>query len=255
MLALRPIFELRAILIKCTKWPQNGLQHYKVKDIPYIYYKSPRVPNFNPCHSTANCFRVACHIEATAQNDPRMILNTTRSKVPHICSTDTPKSKFSLSFALRGEMFKMFEFFFIFSPFPTTLGPNLKNKCPEWTQNEEIHTCDTSTPESQISILFILWSPCFELQVILRKSTPNDSKMTLNTTRSKVPQTCHANTPPNFNLCLSTASRYRVIVHLEETAANDPTITLNTTTSKISNKKDRWDSGKPRRQQIPSYNI
>ncbi len=40
LFALRPaVFELQTILRKkCTKWPQNDLQHYKVICTPYIWY-------------------------------------------------------------------------------------------------------------------------------------------------------------------------------------------------------------------------
>ncbi len=36
--ALRPaVLELQAIRDKCTEWPQNDIEYYKVKGTPYMY--------------------------------------------------------------------------------------------------------------------------------------------------------------------------------------------------------------------------
>ncbi len=73
---------------KCTEQPPNGLKHWKVKGISYTWNNyPPRVPSFNPFHSTASHFQVTGHFEISVPNyanGPKMTLNTTRSKVPHI---------------------------------------------------------------------------------------------------------------------------------------------------------------------------
>ncbi len=48
--------------------------------------------NFNTFHSTANHF--GGHFETSAQNDAKMTLNTTISKLPHISFTSPPSPKF-----------------------------------------------------------------------------------------------------------------------------------------------------------------
>ncbi len=62
------------------KWPRT----LKVKGTPYTCYNYPRVPNFTLFRSTASHFRVTGHFETSEQNDPKMALNTKRSKVMHI---------------------------------------------------------------------------------------------------------------------------------------------------------------------------
>ncbi len=52
-------------------------------------YESPRVPNFSPFPSATSGFRVTGHFETSARNDPKMALNTARSKVPHIVTNVT----------------------------------------------------------------------------------------------------------------------------------------------------------------------
>ena len=45
-------------------------------------------------------FALTCHFETSVPNDPKIILNTKRSKVPHIHVTGTPESQISLHFSL-----------------------------------------------------------------------------------------------------------------------------------------------------------
>ncbi len=71
---------------KCTGWPQNDLEHYKVKDAQYTY-DDPGLPNFNPFHSTASHFQhvqVTGHFDTSALNDPTMTLNTKRSVTSYV---------------------------------------------------------------------------------------------------------------------------------------------------------------------------
>ncbi len=71
---------------KCTEWPQNDLEYWKVKGTRYAYHKRPRVPNCTMLRSTASHFRVTGRFETSASNDPKMTLNTDRSKsAPYTC--------------------------------------------------------------------------------------------------------------------------------------------------------------------------
>ncbi len=53
------VASICAILRKCTKWPQNDLEPYKVNVPQYMYYWCPWVPHFSPFHFTASHFRDA----------------------------------------------------------------------------------------------------------------------------------------------------------------------------------------------------
>ena len=65
--------------------------HWTLRQITlYLYNNCPRVSNFTPFRSTTSRFWVAGHIEPRAPNDLKMTLNTTRSKVHHICVTSVP---------------------------------------------------------------------------------------------------------------------------------------------------------------------
>ena len=79
---------------KCTEWPQNDLEYYKVKGTPYICYYCPWFPNFSPFRSMTSYIQVTGHFEKSLSNDAKMTLNPTRSKVPHICVTSLPKFVF-----------------------------------------------------------------------------------------------------------------------------------------------------------------
>ncbi len=101
-----PFLKYRPFWDKCTERPQIDLKPYKV-ELPYMYNICLRVSNFTPFCSMTSCFRVIGHFETSAPNDPRMTLNTARSKVHYICVTSVPKSQISLCFDLRPAVFKM----------------------------------------------------------------------------------------------------------------------------------------------------
>ncbi len=71
----------------CTEWPQNDVEHYKVKGTGYMCYCCPWVSICNTFRCTTN--RLALRktvfqlqtIKESAPNDPKMTLNTTRSNV------------------------------------------------------------------------------------------------------------------------------------------------------------------------------
>ncbi len=70
-----------------------------------MYNQYPWFPNFIPFCYTTSHFRDTCNFETSALNDPKMTLNTTRSKVPHICFTSVNESHISLGFALQPVVF------------------------------------------------------------------------------------------------------------------------------------------------------
>ncbi len=68
---------------------------------PILYNNCPRVSNFGPFCTTTSHFGVTGHFETHAPIDLKMTLNTTRSKVHHICVTSVPESQILFRFALR----------------------------------------------------------------------------------------------------------------------------------------------------------
>ncbi len=78
---------------KCTEWPQDEWiqgQWYPihVEVLPtspfsiYMFTATPWLPNFSPIFSIDTRFPVTGHFETSAPNDPKMTLNTNRSKIP-----------------------------------------------------------------------------------------------------------------------------------------------------------------------------
>ncbi len=79
---------------------------YNYPRVPiYTCYNYPRVPNFTPFHSTTSCFRVTGHFKIRTLNEPKMTLNTKKSKGPHIHVTTTPPSPKFYPAALYDYMF------------------------------------------------------------------------------------------------------------------------------------------------------
>ncbi len=58
-------------------------------------------------HSTASHFQVTGHFDTSAPNDPKMTLNTKRSKEPLIHVPSTPEPKISIHFALQSAVFQV----------------------------------------------------------------------------------------------------------------------------------------------------
>ncbi len=125
------VFVLSAILRQVhritPKWPQ----YYKAKDTPYIHNYCPRVLNFNLFHSTESHYWVIGHFETCAPNEPKMNLNTMRSKVPHIFYTITSESQVSIHFALQPP-------FSSYRPF--------WDNCTQWPRNDIEHYEVKGTP-------------------------------------------------------------------------------------------------------------
>ncbi len=76
---------------KSAAYDLKIILNYKVQGTPYIFYKyhSPQSPKFQSV-SLYNSFWVTGPFNTIAPNDPNMILNTMRSKVPHYSGTVKP---------------------------------------------------------------------------------------------------------------------------------------------------------------------
>ena len=99
---LRPaLFEIQAILRQVhwitPKWPWT----LKSQITLYMYNWCPRFPNFTPFRCKASHLQDTGNFETSALNDPKMALNPTRSKVPHICVTSVHESQISLHFTVQ----------------------------------------------------------------------------------------------------------------------------------------------------------
>ena len=83
----------------CTKWLQNGIEHYNVKFtcIVCLFYYYHRVPNFTPFRCRTKRFQVRGHFVTRSSYDPRMTLNTTRPNVTiYLCDTTSSVCKISI---------------------------------------------------------------------------------------------------------------------------------------------------------------
>ena len=75
LLSYRPFWE------KCTEWPQNNLEHYKLKCTPYVLLVS-MIPKFHTVLLYGHPFWDIGHFETRAPNDPKLTLNPIRSNYP-----------------------------------------------------------------------------------------------------------------------------------------------------------------------------
>ncbi len=117
-LSYRPFWD------NCAKWPPNDIEHQQVKGTTYVSYNYCWDANFSSFCSMVSLFRVTGHFKISASNDPKVILNTTRSKVPHNVLLVSPKSQISVHFALWPAVFKL----------PATLRQvHLMNPALPWT--------------------------------------------------------------------------------------------------------------------------
>ena len=94
---------LRQVHRKTPKWPWT----LKVIGIPYTYGNFPN-PNFQSLNftSTARHFQVGGRFGRSAPSDPKMALNTLRSKVP-ILHITTPGTQISFRFAPWQAVFEL----------------------------------------------------------------------------------------------------------------------------------------------------
>ncbi len=101
------------------------------------------------------------------------------------------------------------------------------------TKTKVLYLCVTNVPESQILLLFRSTTSCFGVRGHVETSAPNDPKMTLNTTRSRISHSGTSVQVSNFSPCCSMASHFRFVGQLSEISAlNGPKMTLCTIMSK-----------------------
>ncbi len=86
-----------------SKWP------LKLRDQRYPKYDIllSASPKFHLFRSTAKRFRVTGQFETSAPNDPKMTINTERSKWPHMYITNESQISLLSFFALLPDVFKL----------------------------------------------------------------------------------------------------------------------------------------------------
>ncbi len=188
----------------------------KVPDMHDIQLWSGR--KFHFVWSKVSRFWVTCHFETSAPNDPKMILNTKRSNVPHIHTT---AAKFQ-SVLRYGELFSSYRTFLRQVHRKTTQRPRtLKGQRYPIYMLQLPRVPDFTPFCSTASRVWVTGH--FET------SAPKDPKMILNTKTSKVPHMpIYIGELPNFNPFCSMASRFRVTDSFETSAQKAYKMTLNT---------------------------
>ncbi len=141
-----------------------------------------RVPKFT-FHSTATNLWVTDYFETSAANDPKMILNTKRSIVPiyvtaYMGTMVSLESQISLRFALR------LIFFFELQVILRQVY-RMTPKWPSTLKGQRYHYIHVRTTHEFIP--FPSMANRFRVTDHFKTSARNDSKMILNTKRSKVP--------------------------------------------------------------------
>ena len=111
----------------------------QIKDTPYSVDGS--IISICFC-SMGNLFELQAILREVHRMVPKMTLNTTRSKLPHICFTSVHESQISVSFALLYN-----QPFWSYRPF--------WDKCSEWPQIS-LNTTRSKVLESQISLHYAL---------------------------------------------------------------------------------------------------
>ncbi len=140
-------------------------------------------------------------------------MTLSRSKVLHICSctSTTTKTQMSIHFPVRPA----------FSCYRHQMTP-------KWPSRSKVsHICPNTISKSEISIRF---ASRFRVTGRFETSTPNETKITLNTARSKTPHIRYTSTSwvQNITPFRSTDIRFWLSCHFETTAPNYPQITLTT---------------------------
>ena len=106
--------------------------------------------NFHPVSPSMVClFRVGCHFETSGPTDPKMTLNTKRSKAPYIHVTTTPQRLSNFSpFRSTASHFPVTSHF---ESAPTDYKITVNTK-----RSKVPHLHITTTLESQFSVAFAL---------------------------------------------------------------------------------------------------
>ena len=138
-------FWYRSFWDKCTQWPQNDLEPYKVKCTPYMYNYCPWVSNF----TVSLCDQLFLRYRPfwdQCNSIYVLLLFTTNSKFHSISLYDQPFSSYR--------------------PF--------WDKCTKWPQIDlepykvkVLHICISSVPDFQISLCFAVRPAVFKISYIL----------------------------------------------------------------------------------------
>ncbi len=99
----------RPFWYKCTKWPQNDLEHYEVKGTGYTSYKCPPTQKLQSFLShfcfTASSFRVISRFETHWITPKSPWTLRGHIKATHICPTIATKSQISFGFCSKASRF------------------------------------------------------------------------------------------------------------------------------------------------------
>ncbi len=98
--------EIQAILRQVHRMTPKWPRAYSIKCTPYVLLVSPSL-KFHSVSVYGQPFSSYNPFEESAQTDPQMTLNPTRSKVPHIRVTSVPESQITLRFAIRPAVFEI----------------------------------------------------------------------------------------------------------------------------------------------------
>ncbi len=188
-----PFLSYRIFWEKCTAWPPNDLEPYKVKCTPYMYNYYPRLSNqaLRPAILRYKPFWVKC------TEWPQIDLEPYKVKSPYICITGVPDSQVSLRFAVRPAI----------SEIQAILRQvhQMTPKCP-WTPQGQRYP---------IYVSLVSTSPIFH---------------SVRSTTSRFRDTGHFETSalndPHIYLEPCTTSHFRDTGHFETSALNDPHIYL-----------------------------
>ena len=121
------IFKMQAILRQVHQMTSNWPWTLQGQITLYMYNNYPRVSHFTPFHSTTNRFRVTCHIETSAPNNPEWPWTLQGQRYTTYMLLVSPSQKFH-SVLLYDQPFSRCRLFYN-SPLTTMLNVPKKNDC------------------------------------------------------------------------------------------------------------------------------
>ncbi len=150
-------------------------------------------------------FRNAGHFETSALNDSKLTLDPIRSKLPYTRITSVRDSQISLRFAVRPAFFEI-----------QAILRQVHLMTPNWPwtlQRQIVLYLYNNCPRVSNFTPFRSMTSRFGVTGHFETRAPNDLKMTLSTTRSKVHHICVNSVPwvPNFGPFCSTTSGFHDI--------------------------------------------
>ena len=151
--------------LKCTQWPQNDFDMFKVRNT--MLHIPPEALIFICFTLRWAAFKLHIFLFGKVHWMTPNDLEMSRVKGTHIHTTYIAKAPMFVWFSLRWAVFKLCPFFgkvHRMTPYELNVFK---------VKNTNMHV--TYTPRAQIFICFALWWAVFELCPIFRESTPNDS--------------------------------------------------------------------------------